>query len=58
MLVQSAYEMAFETPGEVTRARSDPVTLRDLIRHLDDDEVERIGSPCRSGAAGWSPRMG
>lgn len=42
VLVQSAYEMAFETPGEVTRARSDPVTLRDLIRHLDDDEVERI----------------
>jgi hypothetical protein len=43
LLVQSAYEMAFDTPGEVTRAMSDPVTLRDLVRHLDDDEVERIG---------------
>jgi hypothetical protein len=42
LLVQSAYEMAFDTPGEVTRAMSDPVTLRDLVRHLDDDEVERI----------------
>jgi hypothetical protein len=42
LLVQSAYEMAFDTPGEVTRAMSDPVTLRDLVRHLDGDEVERI----------------
>jgi hypothetical protein len=42
LLVQSAYEMAFDTPGEVTRAMSDPVTLRELVRHLDDDEVERI----------------
>jgi hypothetical protein len=42
LLVQSAYEMAFDTPGEVTRAMSDPVTLRDLVRHLDEDEVERI----------------
>ncbi|HEV7656297.1 MAG TPA: hypothetical protein VGP36_16400 [Mycobacteriales bacterium] len=42
LLVQSAYEMAFDTPGEVTRAMSDPVTLRDLVRHLDDDEVDRI----------------
>jgi hypothetical protein len=42
LLVQSAYEMAFDTPGEVTRAMADPVTLRDLIRHLDEDEVGRI----------------
>src|SRR4051812_8607567 len=42
VLVQSAYEMGFATPGEVTRAMPDPVTLRDLVRHLDDDEVERI----------------
>jgi hypothetical protein len=42
LLVQSAYEMAFDTPGEVTRAMSDPVTLRELVRHLDDDEVGRI----------------
>ncbi|HEY6748388.1 MAG TPA: hypothetical protein VI357_22045 [Mycobacteriales bacterium] len=42
LLVQSAYEMAFDTSGEVTRAMSDPVTLRELVRHLDDDEVERI----------------
>jgi hypothetical protein len=42
LLVQSAYEMAFDTPGEVTRAMADPVTLRDLVRHLDEDEVERI----------------
>jgi hypothetical protein len=42
LLVQSAYEMAFDTPGEVTRAMSDPVTLRDLVQHLDEDEVERI----------------
>lgn len=42
LLVQSAYEMAFDTPGEVTRAMTDPVTLRDLVRHLDPDEVDRI----------------
>jgi hypothetical protein len=42
LLVQSAYEMAFDTPGEVTLAMSDPVTLRDLVRYLDEDEVERI----------------
>jgi hypothetical protein len=42
LLVQSAYEMAFDTPGEVTRAMSDPVTLRELVRHLDDDDVDRI----------------
>ena len=42
LLVQTAYEMAFDTPGEVTRAMSEPVTLRDVVRHLDDDEVERI----------------
>jgi hypothetical protein len=43
LLVQSAYEMAFDSPGEVTTlAMSDPVTLRDLVRHLDEDEVERI----------------
>ena len=42
LLVQSAYEMAFETPGEVDRALSEPVSLRDMVDHLDDDEVERI----------------
>ena len=43
LLVLSAYEMAFDTPGEVTRAMSEPVTLQDVVEHLDDDEVERIG---------------
>ncbi|CAA9275234.1 MAG: hypothetical protein AVDCRST_MAG41-3191 [uncultured Corynebacteriales bacterium] len=42
LLVQSAYEMAFETPAEATRALTDPVSLRDVVAHLDDDEVERI----------------
>ncbi len=42
LLVRSAYEMAFDTPGEVARALSEPVTLADVVRHLDDDEVERI----------------
>ena len=42
LLVLTAYEMAFDTPGEVARAMSEPVTLQDVIRHLDDDEVERI----------------
>lgn len=42
LLVCSAYEMAFDTPGEVTRALSEPVTLGDVVKHLDDDEVERI----------------
>jgi len=42
LLVLTAYEMAFHTPGEVARAMSEPVTLQDVLRHLDDDEVERI----------------
>lgn len=42
LLVLSAYEMAFDTPGEVTRAMSEPVTLQDVVKHMDDDEVERI----------------
>jgi hypothetical protein len=42
LLVQTAYEMAFDTPGEVARVLSEPVTLQDVVRHLDDDEVERI----------------
>ena len=42
LLVLTAYEMAFDTPGEVARALSEPVTLQDVVLHLDDDEVERI----------------
>jgi hypothetical protein len=42
LLVLTAYEMAFDTTGEVARAMSEPVTLQDVVRHLDDDEVERI----------------
>jgi hypothetical protein len=42
LLVLTAHEMAFDTPGEVARAMSEPVTLQDVVRHLDDDEVERI----------------
>ena len=42
LLVCSAYEMAFDTPGEVSRAFMEPVTLGDVVKHLDDDEVERI----------------
>jgi hypothetical protein len=42
LLVLTAYELAFDTPEEVARAMSEPVTLQDVVRHLDDDEVERI----------------
>ena len=42
LLVQSAYEMGFDSPGAATRAMTDPVTLRDLVQFLDEDEVERI----------------
>lgn len=42
LLVLTAYEMAFDTPSEVARPISEPVTLQDVVRHLDDDEVERI----------------
>jgi hypothetical protein len=42
LLVLTAYEMAFDTPGEVARAMSEPVTLQDVVKHMDDDEVERI----------------
>ena len=57
LLVRSAYEMAFDTPGEVTRAMTDPVTLSDVVRHLDDDEVERIpGRHADPARPGWSPR--
>ena len=42
LLVLTAYEMAFDTPDEVARAMSEPVTLQDVVRHLNDDAVERI----------------
>jgi hypothetical protein len=42
LLVRSAYEMALDIPWRDRRRRDDPVTLGDLVRHLDEDEVERI----------------
>jgi hypothetical protein len=42
LLVLTAYELAFDTGTELERALSEPVTLNDLVRLLDDDEVERI----------------
>jgi len=41
-MVRSAYEMAFQAPTGATRAVTDPVSLRDVVVHLDDHEVERI----------------
>lgn len=38
LLVLTAYELASDPSGEP----SEPVTLQDVVRHLDDDEVERI----------------
>ena len=42
LLVRSAYEMALDIPWRDRRRRDDPVTLGDLVRHLDEDEGERI----------------
>jgi hypothetical protein len=41
-MVLTAYELAFDTAGEVERALSEPVTLTDLVQLLDDGDVERI----------------
>jgi hypothetical protein len=42
LMVMTAYELAFDTATEVEQALSEPVTLTDLVRLLDDDEVERV----------------
>jgi len=42
LLVLTAYELAFDTATEVERALSEPVTLNDMVRLLDDDQVERV----------------
>jgi hypothetical protein len=43
LLVLTGYELAFDaTPSEVERALSEPVTLNDMVRLLDDDQVERV----------------
>jgi hypothetical protein len=42
LMVMTAYELAFDTATEVEQAVSEPVTLTDLVRLLDDDEVERV----------------
>jgi hypothetical protein len=41
LLVLTAYELAFDTAAQVESAL-EPVTLQDMVRLLDDDEVERI----------------
>jgi hypothetical protein len=45
LMVLTAYELAFDTATEMEHpvsAASEPVTLTDLVRLLDDDEVERV----------------
>jgi len=42
LMVMTAYELAFDTAGEVERALSEPVRLSDVIELLDDDGVERL----------------
>jgi hypothetical protein len=42
LMVMTAYELAFDTTTGAERAVSEPVTLTDLVRLLDDDEVERV----------------
>jgi hypothetical protein len=42
LMVMTAYELAFDTATEVEQPLSEPVTLTDLVRLLDDDEVERV----------------
>jgi hypothetical protein len=42
LLVMTAHELAFDTVTEVERALSEPVTLHDMVRAVDDDAVRRI----------------
>ena len=42
LLVMSAHELAFDTPGEDEPPSAEPVTLQDVAQLLDDDEVQRI----------------
>jgi hypothetical protein len=42
LLVLTAHELAFDTVTEVERALSEPVTLSDMVRLVDDDAVARI----------------
>jgi hypothetical protein len=42
LLVLTAYELAFDVAGEAERSPSEPVTLSDMVRLLDGDQVERV----------------
>lgn len=42
LLVLTAYELAFDTAGEVERSLSEQVTLTDVVQLLDDDGVDRV----------------
>jgi hypothetical protein len=45
LLVLTAYDLATDSadaPSDVERALSEPVTLADVVRLLDDDQVERV----------------
>jgi hypothetical protein len=42
LLVQTAYELAFDSATEVERALSEPVTLNDMVRIANDEAVARI----------------
>lgn len=54
LMVLTAYELAFDSSGEVERALSEPVRLTDVVRLLDDDEVDRlrIAMDVRRGTVG------
>lgn len=42
LLVQTAYELAWDSAGEVVAEQSEPVTLADMMRLLDDDQQDRV----------------
>jgi len=42
LLVQTAYELAFDSTGEKDPAQAAPVTLADMMRLLDDEQQDRV----------------
>ena len=42
LLAQTAYELAWDSAGEVDQEQSEPVTLADMMRLLDDDQQDRV----------------
>jgi hypothetical protein len=42
LLVQTAYELAFDSSGEMEPTQADPVTLADMMRLLDDEQQDRV----------------